>query len=180
MDKFVTVHIHIRMRGSVGGTLANTHFQTVQDWPASNLSEVGHSKMASVGRCCMSLSETAREDVASAIRQDTEVRLLQSGSSKGGRGSSLLQRQAKVYKSGIKESTFLCCWTGTRWYYWSAFNFYFQIWDTLAFGRPLPKKTSDKGFKIVSCRTFPNDSKREAIRFGAEALLSSPAQMQRQ
>ena len=41
---------------------------------ASNLAEVGHAKMQSVGRCYMQILEAAREDVASTIRQETDLR----------------------------------------------------------------------------------------------------------
>ena len=46
----------------------------VVDAPASNLAEVGHAKMRSVGRCYMQILEAAREDVASTIRQETDLR----------------------------------------------------------------------------------------------------------
>ena len=72
--------------------------------PASNLAEVGHSKLASVGRCHMSLLEAAREDVASAIRQETEMRLFERGECKGGRGISIAQRKSKAFKSGMKRA----------------------------------------------------------------------------
>lgn len=70
--------------------------------PASNLAEVGHAKMSSVGRCYMSLLEAARHDVASAIRQSTEVRLFSTGLSKGGRGTNVNRKRAKQYKEGLK------------------------------------------------------------------------------
>lgn len=72
--------------------------------PTSNLAEVGHAKLASVGRCHMSLLEAAREDVALAIRQDTTVRLFESGQSKGGRGANANQRKAIAHKAGMKRA----------------------------------------------------------------------------
>jgi len=43
------------------------------DASATNLAEVGHSRLASVGRRKMSLLEAAREDVALAIRQNVDL-----------------------------------------------------------------------------------------------------------
>jgi hypothetical protein len=65
----------------------------VPDAPASNLAEVGHSKMQSVGRCYMSLLEAAREDVASAIRQEKENKVFASGLPVGGRGRTYAQKK---------------------------------------------------------------------------------------
>jgi hypothetical protein len=72
--------------------------------PSSNLAEVGHSKMQSVGRCYMSLLEAAREDVASALRQESDLRVFSSGLPVGGRGRSYAQRQAIEYKAGLKRA----------------------------------------------------------------------------
>jgi len=70
---------------------------------ASNLAEVGHAKINSVGRRYMSLMEAAREDVSSAIRQETEIRLFEEGL-KGGRGMDSNQRRALKYKAEIKQA----------------------------------------------------------------------------
>ncbi|CAC5394962.1 unnamed protein product [Mytilus coruscus] len=76
-----------------------------EDTPASKLAEIGHAKIASVGRQFMSLLETAREDTAFSIRQDAEMRLFDSGLSRGGKGPTSNQRKAKEYNAGIKRAT---------------------------------------------------------------------------
>ena len=70
--------------------------------PASNLAEIGHAKLQSVGRSKMSLLESAREDVALAIRQDAEIRLFASGDAPGGRGPNQRQQMRKNYKKSMK------------------------------------------------------------------------------
>lgn len=72
--------------------------------PASNLAEVGHAKLQSVGRPYMSLLEAAREDVASAIRQDTEIKLFENGLPTGGRGASDNKRKVSMYKQQLKRA----------------------------------------------------------------------------
>lgn len=72
--------------------------------PRSNLAEVGHAKMESVGRPYMSLLEAAKEDVASAIRQEAELRLFPEGVATGGKGMNLHQRMARQYKSSMKRA----------------------------------------------------------------------------
>ena len=52
--------------------------------PSSNLAEVGHAKLQTVGRQKMSLLEAAREDVVLAIRQTAELKLFETGESRGG------------------------------------------------------------------------------------------------
>lgn len=52
----------------------------------------------------MSLLEAAREDTALSIRQDAEIRLFDSGLSKGGKGPTSNQRKAKEYMAGIKRA----------------------------------------------------------------------------
>ena len=78
-------------------------FKSAQS-PASNLAEIGHAKMSSVGRRNMSLLEAAREDVAAAIRQETEVRLFDKGHSKGGKGKDIKAKRALVYKAEMKRA----------------------------------------------------------------------------
>ncbi|CAC5406531.1 unnamed protein product [Mytilus coruscus] len=75
-----------------------------ENTPASNLAEIGHAKIASVGREFMSLLEAAREDTALSILQDAEIRLFDSGLSKGGKGPTSNQRKAKEYNAGIKRA----------------------------------------------------------------------------
>jgi hypothetical protein len=70
--------------------------------PATNLAEVGHSKLSSVGRRGMSLLEAARNDVALAIRQEIEMKCFADGLSSGGRGLSAAQKRAKTYKCDMK------------------------------------------------------------------------------
>jgi serine/threonine protein kinase len=77
----------------------------VPDAPSSNLAEVGHSKMQNVGRCYMSLLDAAREDVACALRQQTDLRVFSSGMPVGGRGKSHAQRQAIAYKAAMKRAS---------------------------------------------------------------------------
>ena len=54
--------------------------------PASNLAEVGHAKLNSVGRKYMSLLEAAREDVAGAVRQEMQIKMFDEGMMTGGKG----------------------------------------------------------------------------------------------
>ncbi len=68
------------------------------------MAEVGHAKMSSVGRSYMSLLESARHDVASAISQNAEVRLFSTGQAKGGRGINANQKRAKQYKAELKRA----------------------------------------------------------------------------
>ena len=72
--------------------------------PASNLAEVGHSKLQSVGRCYMSILESAREDVACALRQEAQMKVFTSGLPVGGRGRNYTQRKAMEYKAGMKRA----------------------------------------------------------------------------
>jgi hypothetical protein len=72
--------------------------------PRSNLAEVGHAKMASIGRPYMSLLEVAKEDVASAIRQESELRLFPEGVATGGRGMNLKQKMARHYKANMNRA----------------------------------------------------------------------------
>lgn len=72
--------------------------------PSSNLAEAGHSKLASVGRPSMSLLVAAREDVAVAIRQETELRLFREGIAKGGRGPNQNIRLQNNYQVGMKRA----------------------------------------------------------------------------
>jgi len=74
------------------------------DVPISNLAEVGHAKMASIGRPYMSLLEAAKKDVASAIRQEAELRLFSEGVATGGKGMNLQQRRAIQYKASMKRA----------------------------------------------------------------------------
>jgi hypothetical protein len=74
------------------------------DAPASNLAEVAHAKLQSVGRQYMSLLEAAREDVASAIRQETEIKLFEHGLPTGGRGASDNKRKVAMYKQQLKRA----------------------------------------------------------------------------
>ncbi len=53
----------------------------------------------------MSLLEAAREDVATAIRQEVDLQNFASGLSKGGRGPTQKQRQAKAHKVEMKRAT---------------------------------------------------------------------------
>jgi len=72
--------------------------------PASNLAEVGHAKLAAVGRRYMSLLETAREDVAGAIRQDAEINLFNEGLLKGGRGKNSNERRSSTYQEELRRA----------------------------------------------------------------------------
>lgn len=72
--------------------------------PRSNLAEVSKTKMASMGRPYMSLLEVAKEDVASAIRQETELRLFPEGIATNGKGMNLHQRMARHYKASMKRA----------------------------------------------------------------------------
>ena len=74
------------------------------DAPTTNLAEIGHSKMTSVGRQYMTLLETAKQDIATAIRQESELKQFSSGLSKGGKAPSLQQRQAKKYRADIRRA----------------------------------------------------------------------------
>ena len=72
--------------------------------PAANLAEVGHAKMTSAARSYMSLLEAARDDVSSAIRQETELAAFESGISRGGKGPDALTRIAKEHKESMKRA----------------------------------------------------------------------------
>lgn len=74
------------------------------DAPTTNLAEVGHSKLSSVGRRHMSLLEAAREDVALAIRQETELHSFTTGEAGGGRGVSVMDRRANTHKAQMKRA----------------------------------------------------------------------------
>ena len=74
------------------------------DAPASNLAEVGHAKLSTVGRRYMSILEAAREDVATAIRQNVELQNFASGVSKGGRGPTLQIKQARAHRAQMKKA----------------------------------------------------------------------------
>lgn len=49
--------------------------------------------------------EAAREGVACASRQETDLRVVKSGLSFGRRGRSYVQRKALEYKAGMKRAT---------------------------------------------------------------------------
>lgn len=72
--------------------------------PSTNLAEVGHSKLASVGRRGMSLLEAARNDVAMAIRQGVELQGFVDGMSSGGRGQTSIKRNAKTHRAELKRA----------------------------------------------------------------------------
>ena len=72
--------------------------------PSTNLAEVGHAKLQSVGRQYMSLLEAARNDVATALRQVSELKLFTAGISKGGKAPSHQQKQAKLYREELKRA----------------------------------------------------------------------------
>ena len=74
------------------------------DAPASNIAEIGHAKLQSVGRSYMSLLETAREDVILAIRQDAELRAFATGNAPGGKGPNQKERRHKQYQKGLKRA----------------------------------------------------------------------------
>jgi hypothetical protein len=74
------------------------------DAPSTNLAEIGHSKLSSVGRRHMSLLEAAREDVALAVRQNVDLECFREGLVAGGRGQSCVQRKAKMYKADMKRA----------------------------------------------------------------------------
>ena len=76
--------------------------------PTSNLAEVGHAKLTSVGRPYMSLLESAREDVVCAIRQETEINLFGSGQSKGGKGLNFNKRKALKFEAEMKQAKAFC------------------------------------------------------------------------
>ncbi|CAC5361049.1 unnamed protein product [Mytilus coruscus] len=67
----------------------------MENSPSSNLAEVGHAKIASNSGINISLLEAARVDVASAIRQATDIRLFHSGISKGGKEPNTYQKEFK-------------------------------------------------------------------------------------
>jgi len=52
----------------------------------------------------MSLLEAAKEEVASAIRQEAELRLFSEGVATGGKGMNLQQRRARQYKASMKRA----------------------------------------------------------------------------
>lgn len=52
----------------------------------------------------MSLLDAAKDDIASAIRQESEIRLFSKGVSTGGRGLNIQQRKAITYKAGLKRA----------------------------------------------------------------------------
>lgn len=68
------------------------------DAPRSNLAEVGHAKMASVGRQYMSLLEAA------AIAQETNIELFSQGVSSGGKGRACTEMLARQRKQEIKRA----------------------------------------------------------------------------
>jgi hypothetical protein len=72
--------------------------------PSTNLAEVGHSKLASVGRRGMSVLEAARNDVATAIRQNTELNCFIEGLASGGRGLTAAQRHQKSHRAEKKRA----------------------------------------------------------------------------
>lgn len=52
----------------------------------------------------MSLVEVAKDDVASAIRQEAEIHLFPTGVVTGGRGVNVPQRMARNYKTSLKRA----------------------------------------------------------------------------
>jgi hypothetical protein len=75
------------------------------DSPLSNLAEVGHAKMATLGRSGISLLEAAFEDAASAFRQQTECEEFTKGVPTGGRGSSCVEKKRRLYKRQMSQAT---------------------------------------------------------------------------
>lgn len=74
------------------------------DAPNSNLAEVGHAKIAAVGRPYMSLLEAAREDVAIALRQEAECKMFGSGLPTGGTGRTDAHRQHLHHKRLMQQA----------------------------------------------------------------------------
>jgi hypothetical protein len=72
--------------------------------PKSNLAEVGHAQMASLGRRYMSLLDAAREDVIYAIRQERDIKSFVDGQPTGGKGVSVTHKRARQYKAAMKTA----------------------------------------------------------------------------
>ena len=72
--------------------------------PNSNLAEVGHAKLQSIGRPKMSLIECAREDVVLAVRQGVELKAFEEGVKCGGKGPTQLARHSKKHKDELKRA----------------------------------------------------------------------------
>ena len=72
--------------------------------PSSNLAEVGHAKLSSVGRKYMSLLEAAHEDIAGAIRQEAEIKMFGEGHMTGGKGRDSKRKLFLQFKDGMKRA----------------------------------------------------------------------------